>query len=261
MKLQIIGGGKMGEALLGGVLSSSWAEATDVAVVELDAARRDQLAAAYPGLHLSDAVVPSTDAIVAVKPHYVAEVCSSLRQAHCPRLLSVAAGVTISTMEAAAPTTRVVRCMPNTPALVGEGASAIAGGAWAEAVDLDWAESILGAVGLVVRVEEADLDAVTGLSGSGPAYVFHLAEALMAAGRAQGLSPEVADALTRQTLLGAARLLSESGEDPAVLRQNVTSPGGTTAAGLAVFADEDFVGLVDRVVSAAVERSIELGAS
>jgi len=151
--------------------------------------------------------------------------------------------------------------MPNTPALVGEGASAIAGGARAEAVDLDWAESILGAVGLVVRVDEADLDAVTGLSGSGPAYVFHLAEALMAAGRAQGLAPEIADALARQTLLGAARLLSESGEDPAVLRENVTSPGGTTAAGLAVFADEDFVGLIDRVVSAAVARSIELGAS
>jgi pyrroline-5-carboxylate reductase len=261
MKLQIIGGGKMGEALLGGVLSSSWAEATDVAVVEPDAVRRDQLAAAYPGLAVVDAVVPSTDAIIAVKPHHVAEVCSSLGQAQCPRLLSVAAGVTISTMEAAAPSTRVVRCMPNTPALVGEGASAIAGGAHAEEVDLDWAESILGAVGLVVRVEEADLDAVTGLSGSGPAYVFHLAEALMAAGRAQGLAPEIADALARQTLLGAARLLSESGEDPAVLRENVTSPGGTTAAGLAVFADEDFVGLVDRVVSAAVARSIELGAS
>ena len=151
--------------------------------------------------------------------------------------------------------------MPNTPALVGEGASAIAGGALATAEDLDWAESILGSVGLVVRVDETELDAVTGLSGSGPAYVFHLAEGLVAAGIAQGLSPEVADALTRQTLLGAATLLSTSGEDPAVLRQNVTSPGGTTAAGLAVFAEADLVGLVEDVVRAATERSIELGVS
>ena len=102
---------------------------------------------------------------------------------------------------------------------------------------------------------------MTGLSGSGPAYVFHLAEGLIAAGVRQGLSPEIADALARQTLLGAATLLSESGEDPGILRQNVTSPGGTTAAGLTVFADADFLGLVDRVVAAAVGRSIELGHS
>ncbi len=110
-----------------------------------------------------------------------------------------------------------------------------------------------------MTVDEADLDAVTGLSGSGPAYVFHLAEALIAAGIAEGLDPEVADSLTRQTLLGAATLLSESGEDPAVLRADVTSPGGTTAAGLAVFAEADLVALVARVVRAATERSRELG--
>ena len=142
--------------------------------------------------------------------------------------------------------------------MVGQGASAIAGGRLAEEADLDWAESILGAVGLVVRVEEPGLDAVTGLSGSGPAYVFHLAEGLIAAGIARGLSPEIADQLARQTILGAATLLSDSGEDPGVLRENVTSPGGTTAAGLAVFAEADLVGIVDRVVAAATDRSIEL---
>jgi len=146
------------------------------------------------------------------------------------------------------------------PALVGEGASAIAGGAHSSAGDLEWAESILGSVGTVVRVEEEDLDAVTGLSGSGPAYIFHLAEALRAAGIAEGLRPEDADALTRQTILGAATLLSRSGEDPAVLRENVTSPGGTTAAGLAVFASEDLLGMVGRAVRAATARSRELGA-
>jgi pyrroline-5-carboxylate reductase len=261
MKLQIVGGGKMGEALLGGVLSSGWAESADVAVVELSADRCADLASNYPGLVVGEAVHVGVDALIAVKPQHVAEVAAALGAAASVRMLSVAAGVTIATMEAVAPEARVVRCMPNTPALVGEGASAIAGGSKATDADLDWAESILGAVGMVVRVGESDLDAVTGLSGSGPAYVFHLAEGLIAAGITQGLSPEIADALARQTLLGAATLLNESGEDPAILRQNVTSPGGTTAAGLAVFADADFLGLVDRVVAAAVDRSIELGRS
>lgn len=250
----------MGEALLGGVLANEWAEAPDVVVVEPNDDRRAELARGYPGLVVADEVAPGVDAIIAVKPQHVPEVAGQLGRGGVERVLSVAAGVTIATMEAAAPQARVVRCMPNTPALVGEGASAIAGGTLAEESDLAWAESILGVVGIVVRVVEADLDAVTGLSGSGPAYVFHLAEALIAAGVRQGLSPEVADVLTRQTLLGAAALMSESGEDPAVLRENVTSPGGTTAAGLEVFAREDLVGTVDRVVGAAVARSIELGA-
>lgn len=261
MKLQIVGGGKMGEALLGGVLSSGWAAPSEVAVIELSNDRREELARAYPELVVSDHVQPAVDAIIAVKPQYVAEVAGALGEVESERILSVAAGITLSTMESMAPAARIVRCMPNTPALVGKGASAIAGGSLTEAADLDWAESILGAVGIVVRVQESDLDAVTGLSGSGPAYVFHLAEGLIAAGVAQGLSPEVSDMLARQTLLGAATLLSESGEDPGVLRENVTSPGGTTAAGLGVFADSDFMGLVDRVVAAAVARSIELGAN
>ncbi len=259
MKLQIVGGGKMGEALLGGVLAQGWADPTEVAVVELDDARRAELADKYPGLVVLDQVAENTDALVAVKPQYVEGVVKDLGAAGTPRILSVAAGITTSAMESQAPDCRVVRCMPNTPALVGQGASAIAGGSNATGEDLDWAESILGSVGIVVRADEADLDAVTGLSGSGPAYVFHLAEALIAAGVESGLRPEVADALARQTLLGAATLLSESGEDPAVLRTNVTSPGGTTEAGLKVFAEANFVGLVDRVVAAAVERSIELG--
>ena len=153
----------------------------------------------------------------------------------------------------------MVRCRPNTPALGGGGAAAIAGGTNATDTDLDWAESILGAVGTVARVSEEQLDAVTGLSGSGPAYVFALAEALTAAGRAQGLASDVADQLTRQTILGAAVLMTESGKDPAQLRKNVTSPGGTTAAGLAVLTEADFPDLIDRVVAAAAGRSRELG--
>ena len=260
MKLQIVGGGKMGESLLGGLLGGEWCAPEEMAVVEVDADRRLQLAESHPGVLVTNEVVPGTDAVIAVKPQFVVDMASALGRASAPRILSIAAGVTIDKIEAAAPEAAVVRSMPNTPALVGEGASAIAAGRRAEGPDMDWAESILGSVGLVVRLEEAALDAVTGVSGSGPAYLFHLAEALTAAGIAHGLPPDVADQLTRQTLLGAATLLQKSGEDPAVLRENVTSPGGTTAAGLAVFAEADLMGIVERVVTAAVERSRELGA-
>jgi pyrroline-5-carboxylate reductase len=150
--------------------------------------------------------------------------------------------------------------MPNTPSLVGEGAAAVAGGRAATTDDLDWASGVLSAVGKVVVVDEDLLDAVTGLSGSGPAYVFLLAEALMDAGEAEGLSRDVAVALTEQTLLGAATLLRQSEESAATLRQNVTSAGGTTAAGLAVFEAGDFRSMVRDVVAAASERSRQLGA-
>ena len=150
--------------------------------------------------------------------------------------------------------------MPNTPALVGQGAAAIAASANATDDDLAWAESILSAVGTVARVDEAELDAVTGLSGSGPAYLFLLAEAMTAAGIEQGLAPDVADALTRQTLLGAATLLSSSGEDPAQLRANVTSPGGTTAAAIAEMQSQGLERVVGDGIAAATARSLELGA-
>src|SRR5690606_10164133 len=143
------------------------------------------------------------------------------------------AGVTTTALEAALPAgTRVIRSMPNTPALVGAGASAVAAGTHADEGDLAWAEEGLGAVGQVVRVPESHLDAVPGRSGSGPAYVFLVAEALIEAGVLAGLPRPTSQTLAVQTLLGAARLLAETGEVPEVLRAQVTSPGGTTAAGL-----------------------------
>jgi pyrroline-5-carboxylate reductase len=256
----MIGGGKMAEALLGGLIERGWAQADELHVVEPVEARRAELAASMPGLSLGDAPVAGADAVIAVKPDVVPAVLAGLDKAGVRRVLSIAAGVRSDAIEAGlAPGAAVVRCMPNTPAPVGQGAAALAAGRHATETDLDWASAILSAVGLVVIVDEADIDAVTGLSGSGPAYVFHLAEALIAAGIAEGLSPDTADALTRQTLLGAAALLSESGEDPAVLRTNVTSKGGTTAAGLAVLAEADFEGLIADVVKAAADRSRELG--
>jgi pyrroline-5-carboxylate reductase len=260
-KLQIIGGGKMAEALLGGLLANSWAQADEVHVVEPVAERRDELVAAYPGLSVGEAPVPSADAVLAVKPNIVPLILEGLANAGVSRVLSIAAGVRTDAIEAGLTVgAAVIRAMPNTPALVGQGAAGVAGGAAADSADIEWASGILSAVGHVEVVSEPDLDAVTGLSGSGPAYVFHLAEGLIAAGIAEGLDPATADALARQTLLGAATLLSQSGEDPGTLRENVTSPNGTTAAGLAVFAEHDFVGLVGKVVHAAAERSRALGA-
>lgn len=259
-RLQVIGGGKMAEALVGGLVANDWAAADEIRVVEPVAERREALVAAIPGLRVAERPGPADDVVIAVKPDIVSTALDGLADTGVRRVVSIAAGVRCAAMEARLPDgTVVVRCMPNTPALVGEGAAGIAAGAHATEADLEWAASILGAVGTVVVVDEPQLDAVTGLSGSGPAYVFHLAEALVAAGVAEGLDPATADALARQTLLGAATLLTETGEDPAVLRRNVTSPNGTTHAGLEVFAEADLMGLVARVVKAATDRSRELG--
>lgn len=260
MRLQIIGGGKMGEALLGGLLQKNWAAATELAVIEAVPARRAELARTFPGVGLPDAILPGVDAIVAVKPDAVVGVCQALGVAGVARVLSIAAGVTIERLERALNNTAaVVRAMANTPALVGLGAAAIARGTHAGPHDQAWAESILSSVGTVEVLDEALLDAVTGLSGSGPAYVFLLAEALIAAGVAAGLPADVSVRLTEQTLLGASTLLAASADPPEVLRRNVTSPGGTTAAGLAVFDAAGFGAIVTDVVLAATARSRELG--
>jgi pyrroline-5-carboxylate reductase len=195
-----------------------------------------------------------------VKPGDVPAACRAVAEAGTDRVLSIAAGVTVATLEGAlAPGTAVVRAMPNTPALVGVGAAAIAPGTTAGQDDLAWAESLLGSVGSVVRVDEPLLDAVTGLSGSGPAYVFLVAEALMEAGEEVGLPAEVATALTVQTVLGAATLLAQSGEGPEALRAAVTSPNGTTAAGIAVLEGARIRDAFAQAVEAATERSRELG--
>jgi pyrroline-5-carboxylate reductase len=258
--LAIMGGGRMGEALIGGLLAAGW-DAADLAVVEPIAARRTELAKRFPGVAVGDAPVPADGAVIAVKPGDVAGATRGAVDAGAARVLSIAAGVTIARLEEAAGSgVVVVRAMPNTPALVGAGAAAIAAGSAAGDDDLAWAESILGAVGTVVRVPEHLLDAVTGLSGSGPAYVFLLAEALAEAGVLVGLPRPTAEALVRQTLLGSARLLAESGEAAETLRAGVTSPGGTTAAGLRELERHGVRAAVLDAVTAATERSKQLGA-
>jgi len=257
-RLAVIGGGRMGEALLGGLLGAGWAEPGELAVVEPVAPRRAELADRYPGVTLYDEPVPADGVVVAVKPDQVEAVCASVAELEVGRLLSIAAGVTLARIEAAVPGLPVVRAMPNTPALVGAGAAAISGGSLASADDLDWAEGILGSVGIVVRVKESLLDAVTGLSGSGPAYVFLVVESLIEAGVLAGLPRDVSRELAVATVLGSARLLAETGEDPAQLRAAVTSPAGTTAAGLCELEDRAARAAFLAAVAAATERSRQL---
>jgi pyrroline-5-carboxylate reductase len=255
----MIGGGNMGAALLGGMIASGEFEPSTLAVVEQLAPRRAQLVEMFPGVDVAAGVPPCAAAVIAVKPDGVAGAVREAVAAGAERVLSIAAGVTIATLEAASgPNVAVVRAMPNTPALVGRGVAAIAGGTTTTDGDLVWAESILGSVGIVERLEESLLDAFTGVAGSGPAYVFLFAEALTDAAVAEGIDRVVAERVVAQLLLGAATLLDRDG-DPAQLRRNVTSPGGTTAAGLARFDAHDLRGVVADVVAAATARSRELG--
>lgn len=260
--LELIGGGRMGEALLTGLLSSSVSGLSidDVVVVEVDPGRRDHLQRRFPGIVFAAEPVAAEGVIVATKPAGIAAAAGAAADAGCRRLLSIAAGIDLATLqEAAGPGVAVVRAMPNTPALVGAGAAAISAGEQCSEDDIEWAESIMAAVGLVVRVPESSMDAVTGLSGSGPAYVFLIAEALIDAGVYSGLPRATAELLATQTLLGAAQLLADSDDGPEALRAMVTSPGGTTAAGLRVLEERAVRAAVIDAVDAAAHRSAELG--
>lgn len=255
----MVGGGNMGAALLGGMVDSGRFDSARLAVVERLDTRRDALAGMFPDIDVAEEIPPCKGAVIAVKPDGVADAVAAAVTAGATRILSIAAGVTLATLEAAAgANVAVVRAMPNTPALVGRGAAAIAGGASVTEADFDWADGILGSVGIVERLDEIQLDAFTGVAGSGPAYVFRFAEALTAAAVAEGLAGDVAERVVAQLLLGSATLLDRD-RNPTQLRINVTSPGGTTAAGLARFEANDFDATIAEVVQAATQRSRELG--
>jgi pyrroline-5-carboxylate reductase len=264
-RVALLGGGKMGAALVGGLLDGGW-DADDLSIAEIDGERRIALEQQFQKVRVVPsaawAVADADVVVVAVKP---GDVPATLETA-LPALgtgtlvVSIAAGVTIATLESLVPQRPVVRAMPNTPALVGVGASAIAGGTHAGTEHLDLAERLLGAVGIVVRVGEPALDAVTGLSGSGPAYLFVFAEAMIEAGVLVGLTRDVAATLVTQTLLGSATLLARGDDGPEALRAAVTSPGGTTAAGLRELEARGLRAAILDAVSAATKRSRELGA-
>ena len=257
-RLVIIGGGNMGTAIVGGLVNGGWA-ANSITVVELDAAKRATLEAEF-GVVTSADVVAGEGALIAVKPGDAANVCAQVSALGTPRVLSIAAAISVQTLQTAAGAgTRVVRAMPNTPALVREGITAICGSDACTEADFVWAESVLSAVGVVVRVPESHMDAVTAVAGSGPGYVFLIAESMLDAARAQGLPDDVANVLVRQLFRGAGILLAGSPESPATLRERVTSPNGTTAAGLAVLEESVIRETMHNVVQAAASRSAEMG--
>ena len=264
MRLALVGGGRMGEALAVGLLDGGW-EAEELAVAEVDADRHHQLEARLPGVRVvRNPAWAAGDAevlVLAVKPADAVAALASCAEVlpDGALVLSIAAGVTIAALEAVAPGRPVVRAMPNTGALVGRGAAAIAPGQHVTELDLEVCERILGSVGVVVRVPEGQLDAVTGLSGSGPGYLFMVAEAMIEAGVLVGLPRDTSEQLVRQTILGAATLLADGETSPESLRAAVTSPGGTTAAGLAVLEAHGVRGAFLEAIVAATRRSEELG--
>ncbi|MFP9138316.1 pyrroline-5-carboxylate reductase [Devosia sp. XGJD_8] len=262
--VMLVGAGKMGLALARGWLDAGLPPSNLLLVDPNpgDAAR--DLAEDY-GLTLnSEAVGLQPNVLVlAVKPQIADTVMATLAPVVGPQTLaiSIAAGIDIARLSRGLGMGRVVRTMPNTPAQIGKGITGAVAGPEVNAQDRDNAEALLRAAGPVVWFDdESQLDAVTAVSGSGPAYVFHLVEALAAAGKAQGLPDAIAEQLARQTVIGSAALLEADPATPAVLRQNVTSPNGTTAAGLAVLmGDNGLTELIDRTVAAARQRSEELG--
>lgn len=266
LRIGFLGGGAMGEALAAGVCAAG-VPAERIALADPDAARREHLLKRHGfGVHASnDPLVDASDlVVVAVKPGLVRRVLgglASLRDAPGrPLWVSIAAGVSLATLEGALPAgARVVRAMPNTPALVGCGATAYVANAAATDRDREAARALFQAVGLAWEApDEALLDAVTGVSGSGPAYVFVLLEALSDAGVRMGLPRDAALALATQTVLGAARLVQETGRHPAALKDQVTSPGGTTIAGLERLEARGFRAAVHEAVAAATRRAREL---
>jgi pyrroline-5-carboxylate reductase len=263
MKLAFLGSGKMGTALCQGIVTRGVCAAADITVSDPVAEATAAAVAAVPGLQVAEsnaAAARGADAVLlCVKPAGVVPLLESLRDLPPVLFISIAAGVTLEAMEAAAGHHRVVRVMPNTPSLVGKGAAAYTPGTRASEADAALTEQLLGAVGTVTRVPEKLLDAVTGLSGSGPAYIYTVIEALADGGVLEGLTRPQALQLAAQTVAGAAEMVLHTGLHPAVLRDQVTSPGGTTIAGLAVLEEKGLRSALIECVRTASRRARELG--
>jgi pyrroline-5-carboxylate reductase len=261
--IAFIGGGNMATALIQGLIATHTAGREQLLVSDIRPEGLMQLRDKY-GVRttLDNRVACQSDILVlSVKPQSFPTLLPTIAPHLAPSTLviSIAAEVAVPAIEAGLPHSRVVRAMPNTPALVSAGATALAPGSKAGPDDMALATKIFASIGRVVHVEDAQMDAVTALSGSGPAYIFLLAEALAAAGAELGLAPEVAAELAAQTVYGAGKLLRESHDSPAELRRKVTSPGGTTAAGLAALEARDFAGAIAACMRAACARGAELG--
>jgi pyrroline-5-carboxylate reductase len=265
LRIGFLGAGQMATALARGIFEAQMAAAKDVAAADPDEGARRRFGEAIPGASVGaenrEVARRSEVLVLAVKPHVAADVLRDLQGETANKLIiSVAAGVRLEPLQAAAdPAARVIRVMPNTPCLVGMGASAYSLGSAATEEDGQLVERLLSAVGEAWPVPERLLDAVTGLSGSGPAFVYTVIEALSDGGVAVGLPRPLAHALATSTVRGAAEMVHKTGEHPAVLRDRVASPGGTTIAGLCALEAGAFKATLIEAVAAATRRSAELG--
>lgn len=261
MSLAIVGCGAMGEALLAGWLASSWS-ASQIRVVEAATERASYLERTYHVRCVAMEEAAAADIVVlVVKPHHLGGVLTELAESLDPHTLvvSMAAGFSLDALAAGLPGGQpLIRVMPNTPALVGQGMAGITPGPHASPAHVDAVTSLMDAVGKSIVVAEESLHTVTGLSGSGPAYVFLLAEAMIDAGVEHGLPRAQATVLVNQTLTGAAAMLQESGRDATSLKQSVTSPGGTTAAGLREMEQRGIRAAMMATVEATITRSRQL---
>ncbi|MBF2062924.1 MAG: pyrroline-5-carboxylate reductase [Calothrix sp. C42_A2020_038] len=267
VKFGLVGGGVMGEALLSRLLNRGIYQSSEIIVSEPLSTRRDFFVQNYGVAVTEDnteVFTLSEDVIfLAIKPQVFTtitqEIFSVISKIHTPLVVSILAGVTLAQLEAGLANLPVVRAMPNTPATVGAGVTAICAGRHAQPHHLETARQLFAAVGEVVEVAESLMDAVTGLSGSGPAYVALMVEALADGGVAAGLPRPIAQKLALQTVLGTATLLQETKIHPAELKDRVTSPGGTTIAGIAELEKAAFRSALIQAVKAATNRSKELG--
>ncbi|PIQ36329.1 MAG: pyrroline-5-carboxylate reductase [Lysobacterales bacterium CG17_big_fil_post_rev_8_21_14_2_50_64_11] len=266
--IAFIGGGNMARSLIGGLLARG-TTAASIRAADPNAESRSSLSHDFGIQADADNTAAADGAaiwVLAVKPQVMATVCASLRalaQAQRPTIVSIAAGITSTQIDGwLGGEQAIVRCMPNTPALLGAGATGVCANARVGDAARAQVMALLAAVGISVAIEdEALMDAVTAVSGSGPAYVFLLAEAWQAAAQAQGLTADAARALVNQTILGAARMLLESDAPATTLRQRVTSPGGTTHAAITQMQGDGFAALIARAIDAATRRGAELAAA
>ena len=264
-ELIIYGGGRIGAALAHGLRDAKFCAPEKLAVIEHDTDVRAALDGALAGSSVLaslelDHLDETTGVVLCVKPDQAEGAARVIGALGAKRVLSVVAGLSTSRLEAVMPgEVAVIRAMPNTPVLVRKGASVIAGGSHVVKDDLDWAETVLGALGVVVRLSEKHLDTVTGLSGSMPAYLYLVVEALIEAGVHQGLTREVSRQLVIATFEGSGALLAQTGATPEELRSQVTSPGGTTAAGIRMLESRAVRAAFLEAVAAASERSRQLG--
>jgi pyrroline-5-carboxylate reductase len=261
----ILGAGAMGEALLRGLLQAGWS--VDEIGVAVRRPERAEAVLRASGCRVTldprEALDGRQVLVIATKPRDVGRLLDQIEGAVTPSqiVVSVAAGVPIRDFEERLGGVAVIRAMPNTPALVGEGVTGIAAGTHAHEEAMAAATAVLSAVGVVRKMDESLMDAVTAVSGTGPAYVFLLAEALVEAAIREGIPRDMAETLVYQTVRGAGHLLTDTGRSPAELRGQVTSPGGTTAAAVHILEERGFRALVEDAVRAAAERSRALGES